>query len=386
MKQQWDIFCSVIDNYGDIGVTWRLARQLTEEYGVQVRVWLDDVAALASIWTGVDEKLDLQLVDNIQVCAWLPSQDWTKITPAQVLIQAFACALPEGYIAQMLKVKNRTGIAPHWFNLEYLSAEQWVDDCHAMQSPQSNGLKKTFFFPGFSEKTGGLLRERDLFTLRNQALNDDWAHLTGFVQIEGALKVVLFGYDHMPLTQWLPLVAQGDKSVQLAVTSGKAARAMRAACAQLGQPVAGWGNLSIRELPMVRQNMFDRLLWAADVNFVRGEDSFIRAIWAAKPFVWQIYPQDDGVHFTKLKAFVERYRLCDGQSSEATEAWQDVQLAWNGDSTFNLGEAWTRLCTQLPLLKQHAQRYTQDLARFDDLAQQLTRQVRQSHSDTGVNT
>ncbi|WP_187492385.1 elongation factor P maturation arginine rhamnosyltransferase EarP, partial [Pantoea agglomerans] len=26
MKVTWDIFCTVVDNYGDIGVTWRLAR------------------------------------------------------------------------------------------------------------------------------------------------------------------------------------------------------------------------------------------------------------------------------------------------------------------------------------------------------------------------
>ena len=28
MRVTWDIFCSVVDNFGDIGVTWRLARQL----------------------------------------------------------------------------------------------------------------------------------------------------------------------------------------------------------------------------------------------------------------------------------------------------------------------------------------------------------------------
>ncbi|MBY0444112.1 MAG: elongation factor P maturation arginine rhamnosyltransferase EarP, partial [Burkholderiales bacterium] len=38
---RWDIFCRVIDNYGDIGVCWRLARQLSFEHGFAVRLMVD---------------------------------------------------------------------------------------------------------------------------------------------------------------------------------------------------------------------------------------------------------------------------------------------------------------------------------------------------------
>ncbi|MEO7887531.1 MAG: elongation factor P maturation arginine rhamnosyltransferase EarP, partial [Polaromonas sp.] len=43
---QWDIFCKVIDNFGDIGVCWRLAADLASR-GHKVRLWVDDASALA---------------------------------------------------------------------------------------------------------------------------------------------------------------------------------------------------------------------------------------------------------------------------------------------------------------------------------------------------
>ena len=53
------------------------------------------------------------------------------------------------------------------------------------------------------------------------------------------------------------------------------------------------------------QHDFDHLLWACDLNFVRGEDSLVRALWAGQPFVWQIYPQHDDAHHAKLEAFLD---------------------------------------------------------------------------------
>jgi hypothetical protein len=50
--KSWDIFCRVIDNYGDIGVCWRLARQLANEYPYQIRLWVDELAALKMICYG----------------------------------------------------------------------------------------------------------------------------------------------------------------------------------------------------------------------------------------------------------------------------------------------------------------------------------------------
>jgi uncharacterized repeat protein (TIGR03837 family) len=77
-------------------------------------------------------------------------------------------------------------------------------------------------------------------------------------------------------------------------------------------------------LPWLSQQDYDKLLWACDMNFVRGEDSVLRALWTGKPFVWQIYPQQDGAHLPKLAAFLQQNQL--------TGAAQNFHAAWNDSS------------------------------------------------------
>ncbi len=45
-------------------------------------------------------------------------------------------------------------------------------------------------------------------------------------------------------------------------------------------------SVELVRLPFVPQHDFDRLLALADGLIIRGEDSFVRAQWAAKPFFW----------------------------------------------------------------------------------------------------
>jgi uncharacterized repeat protein (TIGR03837 family) len=144
--KRWDIFCRVIDNFGDIGVCWRLARQLVAEYGVQVRLWVDDVAPLQAL----DPDADMH---SVEVQVW--SADFPQVTPADVVIEAFACDLPASYLAAMQQRQ------PVWINLEYLTAEPWVADFHRKPSHHPP-LTKYFFFPGFTPQTGGLLREPEM--------------------------------------------------------------------------------------------------------------------------------------------------------------------------------------------------------------------------------
>ena len=155
-----DLFCRVIDNWGDAGVCWRLARQLVRERGAQVRLWIDQPQVLAA-WQ--DERAALT---TLQICTWSDAVNWSEIAPADAVIEAFACDIPADYVRNMAQAE----IKPRWLNLEYLSAEAWVEGAHLLPSPQSGGLTKLFFFPGFTEKTGGLLRERDLLTVRDRLL------------------------------------------------------------------------------------------------------------------------------------------------------------------------------------------------------------------------
>ena len=99
---------------------------------------------------------------GVEVRHWAVSLP--EVEPARVVIEAFACELPERHLQAMAQQQPR----PAWINLEYLSAEDWVVGCHAMASPHPRlPLVKHFFFPGFDEATGGLLREPGLLARRD---------------------------------------------------------------------------------------------------------------------------------------------------------------------------------------------------------------------------
>ena len=99
------------------------------------------------------------------------------------------------------------------------------------------------------------------------------------------------------------------------------------------------------QLPFIPQEDYDYLLSVCDINLVRGEDSFVRAQWASKPFIWDIYPQSDLAHEVKLNAFLERY--FEGVSAEfraigiSAMKWGPASDWWPHLSTWTShSEAW----------------------------------------------
>ncbi|VVD66433.1 elongation factor P maturation arginine rhamnosyltransferase EarP [Pandoraea capi] len=378
-----DLFCTVVDNFGDIGVCWRLARQLVREHGWSVRLWVDDLASFRYLRPDIDPTSPRQRCDGIDVRRW--DADFGAITddnaPGDIVIEAFACYLPDNYI-QAMHARKQAGRAPIWINLEYLSAEAWVDDFHLQKSvhPQL-GLVKTFFLPGFTPRTGGLARERELFSRRDAFLASDdlrnawWQRTLGLPAApQDALIVSLFAYENAALPGLLAQWAASQTPIVCLVPQGRIAPAVgewfgRAAFAP-GES-ATRGALTVYGLPFVPQTEFDALLWACDLNFVRGEDSFVRAQWAAKPFVWHIYPQDENAHHVKLDAFLERY--LDGTTPPleqgAREALRTFWHLWNGYAS--TAPDWAALASALPALHRHAQAWAQAQASLPDLARQL---------------
>ncbi|MBI5437776.1 MAG: elongation factor P maturation arginine rhamnosyltransferase EarP [Nitrosomonadales bacterium] len=373
-----DIFCNVIDNYGDIGVCWRLARQLANEHGLVVRLWVDDPGSLAKLCHEADVARDIQHCRGVEVRRWYEfgnpptlrylgsNGDEEAIQPAELVIEAFSCKLPQGYLDAM--VAQRQSV---WINLEYLSAEDWVHGCHGLPSPHpSLPLTKYFFFPGFTKQTGGLLLERDLFA-RRDAFQADAAAQQAFWQSFGmempgaeTLKVSLFGYENDALAGLFDACAEGSQPVLCLVPEGRILPQVRKYFGDVA-PYAGssyvCGNLRVHVLPFVEQERYDELLWACDINFVRGEDSCVRAQWAAKPFVWHIYPQRDGVHMQKLRAFVARY--CAGLPPEAAQALHGLWEAWNGEvSSIPVEKAWNDFHAHRSMLRQCAQGWARELA------------------------
>ena len=382
VSSRWDIFCSVVDNFGDVGVAWRLARMLAAEHGIEVTLWLDRLDALARLEPRVAAGLAAQRVGGVAVRHW--TDPLPGVAAADVIVEAFGCGLPDAYLHAM---SART-IPPRWFVLEYLSAEPWVDGAHGLASPHPRlPLARRFWFPGFTPASGGLLRERGLFGARDafrgdaRAQADLWASLRIPAVGPDAIRASVFCYPDAPLPALLDAWADGDQDVVCVIPEGVAALALDrwsggAAPRPGGAPLAR-GRLSVHVIPFVAQDDYDRLLWACDLNFVRGEDSFVRAQWAAAPFVWQPYPQDAGAHLAKLDAFTDRYAA--GLPPAAGAAVRRFWHAWNRHpDAVPVGAAWLEFARVRPDLSRHGSAWAAQLAALPELAAGLVKAARDS--------
>lgn len=369
------IFCKVVDNYGDIGICWRLARQLWREHGVRVTLWVDDLASFGRLCPELDTAAAAQQVDGVLVRHWRDQEgSFAPEDVADIVIEFFAVDIPPGYVAAMAQRTPR----PVWFNLEGLTAEEWVEGCHRLPSMHPRlKLTKHFFFPGFTAKTGGLLHEAGLDEQR-LAFQADHAAMAAFLARFGvdaaamaALKVSLFCYPHAPVGELLRAWSAGPRPVSCLVPEGVAAQAVGAFMG--GGARAGdsrtQGALTVRVLPFVPQPDYDRLLWACDLNFVRGEDSFVRAQWAGRPFVWHIYPQDENLHHKKLRAFLDRY-------AGDLPALVRFSLGWNGAGEPALDSrampaAWQELQGEMGRIAIRAEEWREEVLAHGDLTTQL---------------
>ncbi len=384
--KQWDIFCAVVDNYGDIGVCWRLARQLAAEHALQLRLWVDDLASFQRLCPELDPALTQQTVCGIDIRRW--EGDFAAgeaLQPAEVVIEAFGCPLPERYLAAMAAAPRK----PVWINLEYLSAESWISGCHGLSSPHpQRPLTKHFFFPGFTPETGGVLREARLLQQRDEwsaQRAPRWDQLGIPAAATNELTLSLFCYENPLLPELLDIWSGSPDPLRCLVPEGRASTQIASWLKQRGQTAslqAGTGlqigSLRLHVLPFVRQEAYDHLLWSCDINFVRGEDSFVRAQWAAHPCVWHIYPQAEAAHHAKLEAFLDLY--CVGLDADDAAALRAFWRLWNGIADVGntqrprtLTDLWSDFLQRRPALMLHAERWSNYLTTQEDLASRLVR-------------
>lgn len=357
----WDIFCRVIDNFGDAGVCWRLAADLVTR-GAHVRLYIDQPDILPKL-IGSSSAAHL-----VEVQPWPGDhQRFSGQQIADVVIEAFACDIPSAYLDGMSQVKKPIA----WINLEYLSAETWVESHHGIPSPHPRfSLTKHFYFPGFTTRTGGLLREPELTALLQSCHVRQESHLSE------PLKIFLFSYEQPAIQRWLETIKNGNRSTRLCVA-----------------PCTAWPkindwlhdqsdlkNLNVEALKFVAQHEFDALLAQFDLLFVRGEDSFVRAQWAGMPLVWHIYPQKEDCHLIKLKAFYDRYLNQGILSAEQCSIVWDFVLSWNTGhlqaSSDMLAKLWPQVVAMLPVLRENAQAWRKQLLVQPDLVTQLRDFVR----------
>ena len=357
--KRWDIFCRIVDNFGDIGVCWRLSQQLVLEHQLRVRLFIDDFTAASKIIPQLNISKQSQLVNDVEICTW-PAPE---IIPADVVIETFACALPDAYMQQMQVSKSV------WINLEYLSAETWVGDFHARPSPHASlALTKYYYFPGFRDDTGGLIREANIAD--KTACHSDF-HVNA--KYEDALKISLFCYSHAPIHHLLTALQVCNHEVLLLVPQSsilpEIARLFGKASLEAGETLIR-GNLNLQVLPFLSQADYDKLLRACDLNFVRGEDSWVRAIWAGKPFIWQPYLQSENTHLKKLNAFLAFFY----------QNFEQKQIPWEAHQYWSTedrpakqveNDTWQRYLGLLPAIKTYTQTQSRQLAAQPDLAAKL---------------
>ncbi|MHC8319689.1 elongation factor P maturation arginine rhamnosyltransferase EarP [Pseudomonas sp. GB2N2] len=369
LKSRWDIFCTVVDNFGDIGVTWRLARQLVAEHALEVRLWVDDLRAFERLCPDIDIQAAQQWQEGVDVRQW--PVDGLPTDAADVVIAAFACQLPSAYMDAMAARKK----PPLWLNLDYLSAEDWVIGCHGLPSVKYKSVQKYFFFPGFHKGTGGLLRERGLLERRRQFQQSPEAQRAflqglGIDRAQDAQLISLFAYENAGLASWLEVMAADPAPTHLLVPEG---RILGDVERWLGVEGLAAGALHVRDaltvqvLPFVRQDQYDKLLWCCDFNAVRGEDSFVRAQWAGRPLLWHIYRQDEDIHLDKLDAFLSLYT--NGLSAPAREAISGLWRKWNAGH--DMSDDWLTTRKHWPELQKHAEAWCLEQALQADLAAAL---------------
>lgn len=364
--KRYDIFCKIVDNFGDIGVCWRLAKQLYAEHHVSVTLWIDDLAVAKQLIPGLSTAYSTQNIDGMTIKHWHATSQFDQA--AEVVIEAFGCDLPEAYLALMQPQTI-------WINLEYLSAENWVPDFHGRNSKRGN-LTRHFFFPGFANNTGGLIREHDIVK-NNQQLASRSSLQQAFFQrlniadsANDALKVSLFCYLNAPIHDLLHAMAKGTRRVHCYVPSTsllpKVAEFFSQQNVHTGD-VLIQQNLTVSILPFLSQPDYDKLLAICDINFVRGEDSWIRAIWAAKPFIWQPYWQTEQAHMIKLNAFLDVfYADCNHIAKSGSKA---LHHAWSAATL--PAQIWQDYLSQINTIGNFTLAQSSRLAASPDLASNL---------------
>ena len=317
----WDLFCRVIDNHGDLGFGWRLAADLAGR-GERVRLWVDDASALA--WMAP------QGCPGVQVAAFVVAAD-EGVQPGRVVVELFGCRPPPAFLDRMGAMRP----TPVWIDVEYLSAEDWVERSHGLPSPQPGGMLRWFFFPGYTPRTGGLLREVGLALPPAPAPRAPGGPASVFCYPNPMLPAL--ARDWPGTLRLCPGPAQADPA------------------------------LPGERLPWTTQRGYDTLLAGCALNAVRGEDSLVRAIWAGRPFLWQAYPLEGGAQRAKVDALLDR--LLEGADAGFAAALRRLWQAWNGFAPWPAPPVWP----DWPAWQDVCLRWRERLAAQDDLTTQLRR-------------
>ena len=281
-----DIFCQVIDNYGDVGVAYRLAREFKRVYPNKKLRFI------------INQMEELNLIKKSEEIEIITYQDISKIeNSADLIIESFGCEIPKEYMDRALKNSKLI------INLEYFSAEDWVDDFHLQESFLGENLKKYFFIPGLSKKSGGILLDNK-FLERKKKVTKNKGYYLKKIGINKKYDLIgsVFSYEKN-FDFLIEELKKLDKKILLLILSEKTQKNF----IKYFDNVNNYDKIKFVKLPFFTYDKYEELLALCDFNLVRGEDSFVRALLLGKPFLWHIYPQEGNTHIKKLESFLEKY-------------------------------------------------------------------------------
>ena len=317
-----DIFCEIIDNFGDIGVVYRISKELKKIFqNVRIRIVLNRLEEFKAINKKVKD-VDYQEIDGlICVTEKYVKENMESFGVSDVFIEAFGCNVPEEY------VKAAKENSKLWINLEYLSGEKWIEDFHLCESLiDSKTLKKIFFMPGFSEKSGGVIIDSGfLERMKFGKENRDEVLKKYFKDFDLKDKFIgtVFSYEKN-FENLLETLKNYEKETVLLLMGEKTQKSfseiLKKNLTEDYGNIVKYGKITMIYSDFFSQEEYEEIISASDFNFTRGEDSFVRGIILGKPFMWHIYLQEEKAHMDKIKAFTERFK----ESVEVSEEEKNI--------------------------------------------------------------
>lgn len=305
------VLCKVVDNFGDIGVVFRLCRALSElKKNLEIRLVVSNLDSFAKISKGIDSAKTFQEFRGWKVFDWndnaLCKKEFSK-NPPEFILECFQCGRPE-WLEELL-FSPQFNLNIQIVNVEYLTAESWADDFHLLKSgTRSAKIKKINFMPGFTKKTGGLILDKNFMCCLSEkkfALNLVKQNLDKKILSEDfsdSFKILIFSYPkNFDFLASAIKEFSFLKKIIVFVASGAGADSAKISLKKF--------KVDFVCLPFIQQEVWDAFLSLMDFSFVRGEDSFSRCCLFGNPFIWNIYPQEEEFHIVKLNAFLQKIKI-----------------------------------------------------------------------------
>lgn len=358
------VLCKVVDNFGDIGVVWRLCKQIKANYPeTKLNLIVDDFVAFNKICSSVNVDYKFQNVDAIDIYDWknfefcyetFTNNDGEKLS---LILECFQCGRPDWMEKILFEDKLQRTVQV--IMIDYLTAEDYAESFHCLQSLTRSGkVKKVNFMPGFTDKTGGLII--DELWKKEPSRNPNGS-------------VLIFTYER----NWKPLVnginnwaKTKDIFPEILIAPGRGFDSMKNAWSDIGEKSL---NCCVKELSFMNQNQWDLMMKDCSILIIRGEESMSRACLSGIPFVWHAYPQSDEYQLVKVNALLNRMeRHFKYEDFEIVKKlWIAINSPETDDSDFDLESYMEKFLQNADRLEYGFKEFSKSLQKNGDLVTNL---------------